>query len=79
MALPDIYTEGIAAGWKVIDASRFDAPQTLEADVAIIGSGALSFAAIAPFSATMVSLPSAIRPRLQCCANWAGISLENVD
>lgn len=40
MALPDIYTEGIAAGWKVIDASRFDAPQTLEADVAIIGSGA---------------------------------------
>ena len=40
MALPDIYTEGIASGWKVIDAAKLSAPQTLEADVAIIGSGA---------------------------------------
>ena len=40
MALPDIYTEGIASGWKVIDASRLAGPQTLQADVAIIGSGA---------------------------------------
>jgi choline dehydrogenase-like flavoprotein len=40
MALPDIYTEGIASGWKVIDAVKLSAPQTLEADVAIIGSGA---------------------------------------
>jgi choline dehydrogenase len=40
MALPDIYTEGIASGWKVIDAARLTAPQTLEADVAIVGSGA---------------------------------------
>jgi choline dehydrogenase-like flavoprotein len=40
MALPDIYTEGIASGWKVIDGARLGAPQTLEADVAIIGSGA---------------------------------------
>jgi len=40
MAIPDIYTEGIASGWKVIDASTLTAPQTLEADVAIIGSGA---------------------------------------
>ena len=40
MALPDIYTEGIASGWKVIDAATLTAPQTLEADVAIIGSGA---------------------------------------
>ena len=38
MAIPDIYTEGIASGWKVIDASRLGA-QTIEADVAIIGSG----------------------------------------
>jgi choline dehydrogenase-like flavoprotein len=40
MALPDIYTEGIASGWKVIDAAKLSAPQTMEADVAIIGSGA---------------------------------------
>ena len=40
MAFPDIYTEGIASGWKVIDASALAAAQTLEADVAIIGSGA---------------------------------------
>ena len=40
MALPDIYTEGIASGWKVIDAATLTAPQTIEADVAIIGSGA---------------------------------------
>jgi choline dehydrogenase len=40
MAIPDIYGEGIAAGWKVIDASALTAPLMLEADVAIIGSGA---------------------------------------
>jgi len=40
MAIPDIYTEGIASGWKVIDAAKLTAPQTMEADVAIIGSGA---------------------------------------
>jgi choline dehydrogenase len=40
MALPDIYAAGIASGWKVIDASTLTASQTLEADVAIIGSGA---------------------------------------
>ena len=40
MAFPDIYAAGIASGWKVIDASTLTAPQTLEADVAIIGSGA---------------------------------------
>jgi choline dehydrogenase-like flavoprotein len=40
MAFPDLYGEGIASGWKVIDASTLSAPQTLEADVAIIGSGA---------------------------------------
>jgi len=40
MAFPDLYTAGIASGWKVIDASTLTAPQTLEADVAIIGSGA---------------------------------------
>ncbi len=40
MAVPDIYAAGIASGWKVVDASTLTAPQTLEADVAIIGSGA---------------------------------------
>ena len=40
MAVPDIYTEGLAAGWKIIDASTLAGPQTLEADVAIVGSGA---------------------------------------
>jgi len=40
MAIPNIYTEGIASGWKVIDGATLSAPQTLEADVAIIGSGA---------------------------------------
>ena len=40
MALPDLYAAGIASGWKIIDASQLRAPQTLEADVAIIGSGA---------------------------------------
>lgn len=40
MSFPDIYTEGIASGWKVIDAATLTAPQMIEADVAIIGSGA---------------------------------------
>ena len=40
MSIPDIYTAGIASGWKVIDGARLSAPQTMEADVAIIGSGA---------------------------------------
>ncbi len=40
MGFPDIYTAGIASGWKVVDASTLTAPQTLEADVAIVGSGA---------------------------------------
>ena len=40
MAINDLYTDGIASGWDVRDASRLTAPLTLEADVAIIGSGA---------------------------------------
>ena len=40
MAFADIYAEGIAAGWKVIDASTLKAPQTLEGDVLIVGTGA---------------------------------------
>lgn len=40
MAVNDIYTDGIASGWKVRDASTFTQEQTLEADVVIVGSGA---------------------------------------
>ncbi len=40
MSFPDIYSDGIASGWKVIDAAKLAAAQTIEADVAIIGSGA---------------------------------------
>ncbi len=40
MAFDNIYTTGIASGWKVIDAATLKAPLSLEADVAIIGTGA---------------------------------------
>ncbi len=40
MAINNLYTDGIAAGWDVRDASRFTSDQVLEADVAIIGTGA---------------------------------------
>jgi choline dehydrogenase-like flavoprotein len=40
MAINDLYTDGVAAGWKVRDASSFTSNQTLEADVVIVGSGA---------------------------------------
>jgi choline dehydrogenase len=40
MAINDIYSAGIASGWKVLDAATFTAPRTFEADVAIVGSGA---------------------------------------
>ncbi len=38
--LPDPFRDGVAGGWKVIDASRLDADLTLDADVAIVGTGA---------------------------------------
>jgi choline dehydrogenase-like flavoprotein len=38
--IPDPYEAGIASGWKVIDAAKLAEHLTLEADVAIIGSGA---------------------------------------
>ncbi|HXX85520.1 MAG TPA: GMC family oxidoreductase [Casimicrobiaceae bacterium] len=38
--LPDPFREGLASGWKVIDASSLTADATFEADVAIVGSGA---------------------------------------
>jgi hypothetical protein len=36
----DPIQEGLASGWKAIDASRLQSDLALEADVAIIGSGA---------------------------------------
>jgi choline dehydrogenase-like flavoprotein len=38
--LPDPFRAGIASGWKVIDASALSADLALEADVAIVGTGA---------------------------------------
>ena len=38
--LPDPFREGLASGWKVIDASSLAADALYEADVAIVGSGA---------------------------------------
>jgi len=39
-SLPDPVREGLASGWKVIDASSLDSDATFYADVAIVGSGA---------------------------------------
>lgn len=36
----DPFVEGLKGGWQVIDASALTADRTLEADVAIVGSGA---------------------------------------
>jgi choline dehydrogenase-like flavoprotein len=38
--LPDPVAEGLTRGWRVLDASRDPLPATLQADVAIIGTGA---------------------------------------
>jgi len=38
--LPDPFRAGIAGGWKVIDASALQADLALEADIAIVGTGA---------------------------------------
>ena len=40
MPIPDIYTQGIAQGWQVIDATTLDNGATFDADVVIIGTGA---------------------------------------
>ena len=38
--IPDPIRAGLAAGWDVVDASRLDADLAIDADVAIVGSGA---------------------------------------
>src|SRR5690606_20474747 len=40
MSVPDIFRDGLARGWITYDGSRLDQDLLLEADVAIIGSGA---------------------------------------
>ncbi|MFW0757116.1 GMC family oxidoreductase N-terminal domain-containing protein [Pseudomonas sp. H11T01] len=40
MPVPDLFREGLARGWKTYDGSQLEQDLTLEADVAIIGSGA---------------------------------------
>lgn len=40
MSIRDPISEGLAGGWKVIDASSIEKPCTLEADVVIVGTGA---------------------------------------
>lgn len=40
MPVPDLFLQGIARGWQVIDASELDTDRTYEADVIIIGTGA---------------------------------------
>ena len=38
--VPDPIRDGIARGWKILDASTLETDRTLEADVVIVGSGA---------------------------------------
>ena len=40
MPVPDLFREGLARGWKTHNGSTLDNDLILEADVAIIGSGA---------------------------------------
>ena len=40
MPVPDLFMQGVARGWQVLDAAEFDAERTFEADVVIIGTGA---------------------------------------
>src|SRR5690606_21715141 len=40
MPVPDLFTAGLARGWKTHDGSRLEDDLSLEADVAIVGSGA---------------------------------------
>lgn len=40
MPVPDLFAEGLAHGWKTHNGSRLEQDLTLEADVAIVGSGA---------------------------------------
>ncbi len=40
MPVPDLFAEGLARGWKTHDGARLEQDLSLEADIAIVGSGA---------------------------------------
>lgn len=40
MPIPDLFTEGLKRDWKVTNAAQLEQDLTLEADIAIVGSGA---------------------------------------
>ena len=40
MAINDLYSDGLARGWNIRDASAIDRDETIETDVVIVGSGA---------------------------------------
>ena len=40
MPVPDLFQEGLASGWKTYNGSRLEQDLILEADIAIVGSGA---------------------------------------
>ncbi|MEN0104903.1 MAG: GMC family oxidoreductase [Pseudomonas sp.] len=40
MPVPDLFAQGLARGWKTYNGSRLEQDLTLEADVAIVGTGA---------------------------------------
>lgn len=40
MPVPDLFADGLARGWKTHDGSRLDRDLTLDADIAVIGTGA---------------------------------------
>lgn len=70
MAIDDIYTKGIAGGWKVIDASGLKQDQTWEADVAIVGSGAGGGTAAEILSAAGLKVLILEEGPLQTAANF---------
>src|SRR5690554_8145450 len=40
MLIPDLFRQGLERGWQVQNASQLEEDLTLEADIAIVGSGA---------------------------------------
>src|SRR5690554_3190620 len=40
MLIPDLFRQGLERGWQVQNASQLEQDITLEADIAIVGSGA---------------------------------------
>lgn len=54
MPVPDVFRDGMARGWKTHNGAALDQDLTLEADVAIIGSGA-GVAPLQRFSAPLAT------------------------